>query len=416
MKVCFLLNALEGSGGVAVVVGHAQRLEAHGIDAEIVLTAGEPPVAPTDVRIRPLELARSDSWDIAIGTWWETAEQLFALDAPCRCVFLQSLEERFYSERELFERLGAASVLSLPVHFVTVAGWMSDVVAELRPDASCAVVRPGIDKAVFARPAGVRGHGGPLRVLVEGQPELWFKAVPDAIAAARAVDGPVTVTLVAPHPVEAATVGADAVMGALDAEGMAALYAEHDVLVKLSRVEGLGLAPIEAMHAGLPCVVAPYTGHEEYVRHGENGFVVGFDDRLGTTATLAALARDPALLRRLSDGARATAAQWPSAAESTAELAQAMRELAAAPVPDPAVAARLALGRQRLVIGLGRLQLERLAWLEETAGSAHAALEAELLRCGDERAELQRELSAVRRRRSYRATIAARRAFGWMRQ
>ena len=38
---------------------------------------------------------------------------------------------------------------------------------------------------------------------------------------------------------------------------MAALYAEHDVLLKLSRFEGLGLPVLEAFHVGRPCVVTP---------------------------------------------------------------------------------------------------------------------------------------------------------------
>ena len=55
-------------------------------------------------------------------------------------------------------------------------------------------------------------------------------------------------------------------------------YARHDVLLKLSRVEGLPLPLVEACHVGVPCVVTPFTGHDEVIRHGENGLVVGFDD------------------------------------------------------------------------------------------------------------------------------------------
>src|SRR3712207_8479845 len=62
--------------------------------------------------------------------------------------------------------------------FIAVARWMRDLVAELRPDAACEVVLNGIDKSVFSP----RDHApsiGPLRVLVEGQPSLWFKGVQD---------------------------------------------------------------------------------------------------------------------------------------------------------------------------------------------------------------------------------------------
>ena len=110
------------------------------------------------------------------------------------------------------------------------------------------------------------------------------------MAAVRAMREPVRTTLVALDAEAAGEVDVDRVVGGLDAAGMAALYRESDVLVKLSRVEGLGLAPVEGFHCGLPCVVTPFTGHEEYARHGENAIVTGFDDLPGTAGWLDLLA------------------------------------------------------------------------------------------------------------------------------
>jgi hypothetical protein len=334
MRVCFLLHERGQAGGMGVIAGHAERLRKRGWDAQVLL--------PDEVDDR--------EWDFALATWWETAPALWRVNARRRGVFLQSLEERFYRERELLERLGAASVLALPVDYVAIGGWMRDVLADLRPDARCVVVRNGIDKSVFAPPEQGRRRGeGPLRVLVEGNPEMWLKAVPDAVAAVDAMTEPVELTRIE---------------GGLDAAPMAAAYADHDVLLKLSRVEGVALPPIESMHVGTPPVVTPHTGHEEYVRHRENGIVVGFDDRRAAADALDELSRDRDLLARLSDGALATAEQWPSTNESTDALATALEELADAPAPrvEPALAALMA--RQRLAIELGRAQLGELIWHE----------------------------------------------------
>jgi hypothetical protein len=356
MRVCFLLHELGRAGGMGVITRHAERLSARpGWQADVVLTS---------------ELGRYEDveWDFALATWWETAEALWKVRARRRGVFLQSLEERFYGDRELLERLGAASVLALPVDYVTIGGWMRDVLAELRPDARCAVIRNGIDKAVFAPPAEPRTRrDGPLRVLVEGNPAMWLKAIPDAVAAVEAMSQPVELTRAE---------------GGLDPAPMAALYAEHDVLLKLSRVEGVALPPIEAMHVGTPCVVTPHTGHDEYVRHRENGLLVGFDDIPATARALDELALDRELLGRLSEGALRTAAEWPSAGESSDALAAALEELAAGPPPavEPALAALAA--RQRLAIELGRAQLGELVWKEE----ALAKVELQLDQTRDERA------------------------------
>ena len=49
---------------------------------------------------------------------------------------------------------------------------------ELRPDAPLHLVRNGIDKDVFAPPEQVDVRlDGPLRVLIEGNPGVWFKGV-----------------------------------------------------------------------------------------------------------------------------------------------------------------------------------------------------------------------------------------------
>src|SRR3954470_685646 len=156
MRVAFLLHELGRAGGMGVVTGHARRL-----GADVVLTRGA--ATPVEgLSVKTLDEARGVRYDVVLATWWETAAALWELDAPVRAVFLQSLEERFYPERSLWARYGAASVLGLPVQFVTIGDWMRAVVAELRPDALCPVVRNGIDKSVFRAPSPRSFADGPL--------------------------------------------------------------------------------------------------------------------------------------------------------------------------------------------------------------------------------------------------------------
>ena len=386
MRVCFLLHELGRAGGMNVIAGHVERLRARGWDAEIVLT----------------DAIDDREWDYALATWWETAPALWRVRAKRRGVFLQSLEERFYGERDVLARLGAGAVLGLPVDYVTIGDWMRAALAELRPDARCVVVRNGIDKSVFGAPPGPRRFAdGPLRVLVDGNPEMWLKAVPEAVAAARAMSEPASVTVVAPNPDAARALGADRVEGGMDPGAVAALYAEHDVLLKLSRVEGVALPPLEAMHVGTPCVVTPHTGHDEYVRHGQNGLVVGFDDARAASDALDALARDRDLLARLSAGALATAADWPDAHTSTDELAAALEQLLPEP-PPPVEPALAALGdRQRLAIELGRAELGKAAWFEY----AYEQAKQTLVEVSEAHAN---ELEAIQGERAYRAAVRAR--------
>jgi O-antigen biosynthesis protein len=397
VKICFVLPDLSRSGGMAVAAAHAHGLgRDHGIEAELVT-------------LRDLGDTRS-RYDVAIATWWETVPALWQLDAARRAVLLQSFEQRFYDGDAPFERLSAECVLALGLDFIAIAPWMRDLLSQLRENGRCWVVRPGIDKGRFEAPRDVR-RDGPLRVLIEGQPSLPFKGVDDAVAAVRAMREPARSTLVALDVAAAGDVPVDHVVTGLDPDAMAALYRESDVLVKLSRVEGLGLAPVEGFHSGLPCVVTPFTGHDEYVRHGENALVVGFDDPAGTAAALDLLARDRELLARLSAGARETAASWPSQEASTQLLHEVLLELVAGgpPSTDEALLLRtLALGTE-----LGRARIHQAANTEHALTVAQELVhELSMSRdeCGEMLDETRAELARVRNSRAYKLGRAAKRA------
>src|SRR4051794_37894103 len=328
MRVAFVVPTLKRSGGI-LVVGRPARLlrERAGVDAALV------------VLDEPLETVREDdagvpvlgagsavarAWDIAAWTWWTTMDVALELDARRRVLMLQGLDERFYRWWEPFDRLAASAALAGADAVVTASAYLGDVVAALRPDLEPWVVPVGLDRAVFA-PRERGAADGPLRVLVEGQPGLWLKGVDDALAAVAGMREPVSATLVALDPGDAGGLPVARVVGGLDPDGMAGLYASSDVLLKLSRAEGLGMAPLEAAAVGTPSVVTPYGGHADWLRHGVNGVQAMFDDVGGTAAWLDVLARDRALLRRLGDGARATAVAWPSVEASVDGLAAALR-------------------------------------------------------------------------------------------
>jgi glycosyltransferase involved in cell wall biosynthesis len=371
VRVAFLLHTLSRSGGLEIVLGHARRLRAHGIEADIVLTASGPdPALPElpDLEVLSQSVAATRAYDIAIATWWETAEALFEVPARRRALFLQGVEQLYYRDDAPFEQLAAALPLLLPIHYVAVSHGLVRALAALRPDAPCHLVRNGVDKAVFRpRERSPRPPVGALRVLVEGQPSLWFKGTEDAVAAVAAMRRPASVTLVAHDQAARQWEGlpVSRFVGGLDPAEMADMYAEHDVVLKLSRHEGLGMVPIEAFHAGVPAILTPYAGAADYLVHGENGVLVDFDDLPGTTAWLDRLAVDRELLERLSDGALVTARRWPSIDEATTAMAEALTAIAAADAPDPDLALSQLMRSVRLHAELGRQKLVNLRWTIE---------------------------------------------------
>ena len=87
------------------------------------------------------------------------------------------------------------------------------------------------------------------------------------------------------------------------------VYATGDVLVFPTSYEGFSLATLEAAAAGLPLLMTPVHGAEELVVEGETGYLI---DRTPDSIrdALEALSDDPALLRRMSEGARRVAERY----------------------------------------------------------------------------------------------------------
>lgn len=338
MRVAFLTQDLQLSGGVGVVVEHARRLAAdHGFDVSLVHTGAVDDASWAfegleHLRVVPLAQARAAAFDVAVSTWWQTVRWLFELRAARHASFVQSLEERFYAGWDP-RRPAAAAALDLPVRHVTEASWIARALDALHPGHRTLLVRNGIAKDVFAVPSRVApAVDGPLRIVVEGSRAVDFKAVDEALAAAGAMRSDRHVTLVTPDG-SGAGAAADRVLERLSAPAMAALLAESHVVLKLSRVEGMAGPPLEGFHMGATTVTTPVTGHDEYVRHRGNGLVVDWDDPRGTTAALELLACDRALLHELRVNALATARAWPSWRQQSAVMGAALRAIRREPEP-----------------------------------------------------------------------------------
>jgi glycosyltransferase involved in cell wall biosynthesis len=347
--VAFLVNDLQHSGGVGVVMQHALHLsKMDGWDVTLVLVREDD--GPSwrgyehlpHLHVRSREEALAQHYDVAIATWWETTFTLFELPAHRYAYFVQSLEDRFYHHDEA-ERLGAGLTLDLPVAFITEASWIVDILKGIRPDAPCYLVRNGIDKQVFTPPDRVDpSTHSPLRVMIEGSPGSWFKHVHDAIDAASAMREPHHVTVVCGDRKTLGVVPADQIVGPLSHREMAGLYRTTDVVLKLSSVEGMFGPPLEGFHGGATCVVTPVTGHEEYVEHGFNGLLTDWEDLRGTARQLDLLARDRELLHFLRTNALETARAWPGWEQSSQFMAAALLAIEREPPPSsPAASARL---------------------------------------------------------------------------
>jgi glycosyltransferase involved in cell wall biosynthesis len=145
-----------------------------------------------------------------------------------------------------------------------------------------------------------------------------LKRVQDAIQGLHAIAGtvPATLVVVGEGPEMPQLQALAARLGVTDRvrflgarRDVPALLRISDIFLQCSETEGLSMSIIEALHAGLPCIVTQVGGNPELVRQDENGALYRHSDLTALTALLTRFATDGDLRRRMGERSRQIAQQ-----------------------------------------------------------------------------------------------------------
>jgi len=93
-------------------------------------------------------------------------------------------------------------------------------------------------------------------------------------------------------------------VGPVSASELADLYANHQLLAVPSSYEGYGIAYMEAMGFGIPCVATRAGGASEIITDGINGFLINPGDAIALAGCVQSVVADRTLLTKLSLAAR----------------------------------------------------------------------------------------------------------------
>lgn len=124
-------------------------------------------------------------------------------------------------------------------------------------------------------------------------------------------------------------------VGALDGQALRQVMLQSQVLAVPSGYEGYGMAYLEGMGVGLPPIAGAEGGASEFVRHGENGFLVDASDAAALAVHLASLHADRLRLSRMALAARHTHLAHPTWEDTGAAIQAFLSELARTR-PEPA--------------------------------------------------------------------------------
>lgn len=318
MDILYVVPGLGISGGINVVMEHANSLLSRGHDVTIASMGESVRIEWRENRcpIVPLRSVGASAAlstrtrDFVIFTGWQTAYASYLCNLPSRryAYFVQSDEERFYETKSI-EGLLAAASYQLDCDYLTEARWIQSWLATYGHDALYAP--NGVDHRLFYPRKPIVPRSGRLRVLIEGPLAIDFKKVREAFTAVQDLD--VEVWAVSSAGVLEPWMKPNMFFDAVPISRMPEIYSSCDVLLKLSRVEGFFGPPLEMMACGGTAITSDVTGHDEFMQDGFNGFVIPDGNPSLARARLEVLMGDQDLLERMKQNGVATAEQfqWP---------------------------------------------------------------------------------------------------------
>lgn len=338
MRIAFLTGVPEHAPWAESIRAHAQRL-----DATVVLTGGADWPGYDAVRLEDLDR----EFDVACAFGWRACLEIFTPRARAHAYVVPALEDGLlWAGDEM--RLLATMTYDLPVHLIAESEAAATALRE-RTGKEPSIVTPGVRKEAFTAQSPKSKEQSPTSnslLVVDAQPE-FAQAVIERLTAHYDIS-----FLPGLHGDEGEFEAGRTVDGT-EAADRAKAYAEAAVLLELPRAEAPLRAALEAMHAGVPAVVTPCLGHDEWVADGESALVVDWDDAPGAARALDRLAGDADLRDKLAAGAARRAADWPSDAQASDALRAAL-ERAVGEGPGSDWPRRLTLNARAAVEGVKR--------------------------------------------------------------
>lgn len=308
-KICWIVAGLGISGGLAIIIKHANYLLSRGHDVSFICQSEENNISWMENSVPVYHIGNCDAIkniDLLIATAWNTEPYLSRISSRRKLYFVQSDERRFIDEKGVQDLI--SSGYDKEYEYFTEAFWIQNMFhSEFQRSAF--YVPNGLDQLLFKPVEPFIPKGTKKRVLIEGPIDIPFKAVEDAYNAVKDLDCEIWIVSSAGKPKSGWR--CDHFFEKVPMSMMPSIYSSCDIFIKMSRIEGFFGPPLEAMGCGCVPVVGKVTGWDEYIIDRHNAIAVELGDINSARDAVNSLIHDSDLYNTLLTNGAKTACEWP---------------------------------------------------------------------------------------------------------
>ncbi len=311
-SVYFLLPSLSLVGANIIYLEYANQLRKLGLEVVIIILKGKnkaPWFPEQKVKIISInEINKFPSPQVLIGSAWITAYYMSRLKAKKKIYFVQTIESLF---REKFSLLTFLINYTYKKNyiFLTEAKWIKKYLKK-HHQKSAFYLPNGLNKQLFKPSKPLIKKGNKLRILIEGSLVSAFKGIEESFQVIKGLDCQVWLLSYSGKPKK--DWHYHKFFSNVPYSQMNKVYSSCDLLLKMSRAEGMFAPPLEMMACGGTAIVTKVKGYKEYIKHGFNALIVEIDDINKAKYYLKKLIVNKKLLLKLKKAGLTTAKKWPT--------------------------------------------------------------------------------------------------------
>ena len=284
-NIGFILPSTDISGGINVILKHAEILKKHGWDVTLIDAIGRRDHKRSQKQyqyrnniegfnvVTMYKTNLDATFDSLVATLWSTLKYVKKHpNVKNKLYFVQNLETDFYVHGQTIPRVEANATYGdeTDVKYITMSLWCQKWLKE-RFGQDSKYVSNGIDLEYYPQKERAFQKDKKVKILIEGDSKSEYKNTDEAFRIVEKLDpAQYEISYLSYRKEPKDWYRVDHFYNRIAPEKVGEVYASCDILLKTSLLESFSYPPLEMMATGGVSVVVPNDGNVEYVKNGYN--------------------------------------------------------------------------------------------------------------------------------------------------